>query len=409
MSTVVRLAARNTMRRRARTALTAGMVVFGVAMLLIALTWIRGIFGSMTIAAADSSGHVRLVDRDFAEREELLPLDEHVGDVARWQALLLEQPGVIAVEPRIITGATVTVGEEIGDVYGAAIGASERYFRERLRLKEKLSSGAWFSGAPDEVVIGAKIAAQAEARPGDEMVLLGMTQDGSLSSVKARIAGVVRTGGMLDQQVFLPLERLQYFTDIGGGATELLIYGRAHEDAPALAAQLNAMPDFRGFLLESFTEREPWKSAGSSVRRTQSIIIFVIVFLTALGIWNTMMMSVLERTHEVGVLRAMGLSRLGTIALFVGEALAIAVAGGIIGLLLGAYPAWLLETKGINIGEQTAAASTAAISDVIRGDLSVESAVIVFALGLLTAVLGSLVPALRAAAIQPVSAMRSGR
>lgn len=95
--------------------------------------------------------------------------------------------------------------------------------------------------------------------------------------------------------------------------------------------------------------------------------------------------------------------------LLVGEALAIAVAGGALGVALGAYPAWLLESKGIRIGEQTAGNMAVGISEVIRGDLSIEAVLLSFALGLVMAVVGSLVPALRAANIQPVAAMRSGR
>jgi putative ABC transport system permease protein len=161
--------------------------------------------------------------------------------------------------------------------------------------------------------------------------------------------------------------------------------------------------------VQAWSEREPWKSVASSVSGVQSVIVVIFVLLTALGIWNTMMMSVLERTHEIGVLRAMGLSRAGTVGLFVGEALTIAVAGGLLGVALGVYPAWWLETHGIRIGERTAASVSLGISEVVRGDLTGAIVAAAFALGLLMALLGSLVPALRAASIAPVSAMRTGR
>jgi putative ABC transport system permease protein len=122
-----------------------------------------------------------------------------------------------------------------------------------------------------------------------------------------------------------------------------------------------------------------------------------------------MTMSVLERTHEIGVLRAMGMSRLSVVGMFVGEALAIAVVGGTFGLLLGLGPAWLLETRGIHIGARLASSTQSVISETIRGDLTLQGMVNAFALGLLMALLGSLLPALRAASIQPVSAIRSGR
>lgn len=409
MSTLTRLAMRNTSRRRARTLLTTGMVVFGVALLLVALTWMRGAFGSMLALAADLNGHVRVVDQDFAKREELQPIYENLPDVRPLIALLSAQPGVAAVEPRIVTGVTVTVGEEIGEVFAQAVGASERYFRERMRVKDKLAEGAWFSGAPDEIVAGAKVVERTGAKIGDEMLLLGATQDGSLSPVKGKLIGVVRAGGLLDRQVFLPLERLQYLTDMEHGATELLVFAPDHEQADVLAARLGALAELKGDEVQSFSTRDPWRSMAGTQRGVQSAMIAVVVFLTALGIWNTTMMSVLERTHEIGVLRAMGLSKLGTIGLFVMEALVIGAAGGVLGVLAGAYPAWLLESVGLTIGEKTAANMTVMVPETIRGDLTLGTIAIAFALGLVTTLLGSLVPAIRAANIQPVSAMRSGR
>jgi putative ABC transport system permease protein len=409
VSTTFRLAMRNTLRRPARTLLTTGMVVLGVGLLLIALTWVRGAFGSMLAAAAGLGGHVRVVDPAFAAREELLPLYENLPRTDPLVDLLEKQPGVVAVEARIVTGVTVTVGTEIGDVFAAAVGASERYFRERVSAKEKLIAGRWFGSGPDEVIAGATVAQQAGAQVGDELIVLGVTQDGSLSPLKGRLVGIFRSGGGLDQQLLLPLEKLRHLTDIPEGATELLVYASSYHRAPALADQLRALPALRELTVQSWSEREPWKSLSSTVRGIESVIVFIFVFLASLGIWNTMMMSVLERTHEIGVLRAMGLGRVGAVGLFVGEGLVIAVVGGLVGIALGAYPAWLLESKGIRIGERTAADVGLAFSETIHGDLTAETVALSFGLGLLMAVLGTLIPAWRAASIKPVSAMRSGR
>jgi putative ABC transport system permease protein len=409
-TTTLKLAARNTLRRKSRTALTVGMVVFGVALLLLSVTWVHGAMGNALATATAVGGHVRLVQPEFAAREELSPLEAHVSPVGPLVETLRQQPGVVAVFPRIATGVTVTVGEEIGEVFAQVIGAEEAYFREQLGAKARLASGSWFSGAPDEMIVGAKVAEQAGAKLGDELLLLGMTQDGSLSPVTGKVIGIVRGAGAgLDQQVLVPLEKLQWLTDLPEGATELLVYAQSYEQAPQLASQLRTLPELRELQVQAWSEREPWRSMAASVKGTQSVIILVLVFLASLGIWNTMMMSVLERTHEVGVLRAMGLSRLGAVGLFVGEALAIGVIGGAVGVALGAWPSWLLEKHGVAVGEQTASNMAGAFAERMHGDLSLEGVLLSFGLGLLMAVLGSVLPALRAASIQPVSAMRSGR
>ncbi len=410
LGTRVRLAARNTLRRRARTLFTMGMVTFSVALLLLALTWIRGVFGDMTKTGAAIAGDVRVVTQAFADREELMPLYENVPDEGAVADALRKLPGVRSVEPRIITGVTLTTGEEIGDTFAPLAGVRPSYLREQLRAHERVVEGAFFSGAEDELLVGHRVMRQLEAKVGDELVLLGTTQDGSLSSIRGRIVGVVRgANGALDSQVFAPLSRVQYLTDMPDGAVELLVYGDHFRDAPALAERLRVAPGLEALQVSAWSEREPWRSTMAMVDTTQGIIIFIFVFLSALGIWNTMMMSVLERTHEIGVMRAMGMSRLGAVGLFVGEALAVSVAGGLLGVALALYPAWLIEKVGITIGEQTSSGTSLPMPEVIHGELSLESVLMALGLGLVMALLGSLLPALRAASIQPVSAMRAGR
>lgn len=410
LSTTARLSLRNATRRRTRTLLTVGMVVSSVALLVVALSWLNGVFGALLNTATSVGGHVRVVTPEFAAREELLPLYENLPDTAPLSAVLEKQPGVTGVEPRIVTGVTVSVGEEIGDVFAPVIGASERYFRQRLQANEHIVAGKWFSGADDEAIAGAGLVNQLHAHVGDELVLLGVTQDGSLSPIKVRLVGVARLGGgTLDQQIFVPLDRARYLTDIPQGATELLVYTREFEDAAPLTEQLRKLPELKGLAVQAWSTREPWKSLSSTLRGVRNVIVIVIVFLTALGIWNTMMMSVLERTHEIGVLRALGLSRWGTVRMFVGEAITIAVSGGVLGVLLGLFPAWWLETHGIHVGARTAANAGTVVAETVHGELTLNTLISALCLGILMAAAGSLIPALRAASVQPVAAMRTGR
>ncbi|WP_193428053.1 ABC transporter permease [Corallococcus soli] len=404
----LRLAARNTLRSRTRTLLTLGMVALSVALLLVALTWIRGAFGSMLLAASALGGHVRVVDPDFEEREELMPLHEHLTDTGALTRLLRRQPGVRAVEPRITAGVTLSAGEEIGDVFARVMGAHERYFRERLGADQKLVAGTWFTGAPDELVVGARVVERLGAKVGDALVLLGTTQDGSLSSLQGRLVGVVHGGG-LEQQVLAPLERVQWLVDMPDEAVELLVFTDDLHGAPDVAARLRRVPQLQGLAVRAWSEREPLKSTLASVKGVEGVVVFLFVFLTALGIWNTLMMSVLERMHEIGVLRALGLSRLGAVGLFVGEALMVSGAGGLLGIALGLGPAWMLERYGIRIGAQAVDNLALPLSETLHGELTLETVGMAFGLGWVMAVLGSILPALRAASIPPVAAMRSGR
>jgi ABC-type lipoprotein release transport system permease subunit len=410
-SHLLRLAARNTLRHRARTLLTAGMVGVGVALLIVALSWLTGIYSKMLDDATAMAGHVRIVTREYAAREELHPLYENLHDVAPLVEVLERQPGVTSVQPRIGTGVTVTVGEEIGEVFALAVGAPEAYFTDHVKAPEQLDRGRWFQG-PGELVMGHRVARQAGAVLGDEVVLLGLTQDGSLSPVKGTLTGILRGGAsFFDQQVFLPLEEVQWLTDIPDGALEVLVFGERYQDAGALARRLRGLPELEGLAVQGWNERDPWAGLMQVANTMQGIIVFFIVLLAALGILNTMMMSVLERTSEIGVLRAMGLRRTGVVGLFVFEALAIAVVGGLAGLVLGFGPAWLLQSRGVRLGEDlaTSLSPDLPLAATVYGQVTGGILLGGFLLGLLTAVVGTVIPAIRAASVQPDVAMRTKR
>lgn len=404
---ILALALRNAVRNVQRTLLTAGTVVFGTAMLVIAFSWMDGIFGQILGSAASLAGHVRVIDPEYAKREELLPLYANVPDADAVAAKFAAIPGVRAAYPRITTGMTLTTGEEIGEVFAAVIGAPPGYYADALDLDANLVGR--LPAADDEVALGATLAGSLGAKVGDEVVGLGLTQDGAMSPWKAKVVGVVKTDtGFLDQAAFAPLPAVRYVADIGDGATEILVYGEDRDDARDIAAAL--APQAGAWVVEPWTQRDPWNAVIPISRVVRGVLSAIIVAVCALGVLNTMTMSVMERTSEIGVMRAMGLGRGGAVFLFVVEAVVIAALGGAAGVGLGSIGGAYLEIVGVDLGASLVR-STGAIGfkTHMHGDLSWQSAGIAFALGLGMAVLGAALPAARAAAIEPVEAMRAKR
>ncbi len=408
---ILSLAWRNALRSKQRTLITAGMVLLGTALLVVALTWIDGLMGRMMEDTADQIGHVRVVNPEYAAREQLMPIYENLPDVAPLREAALAVPGVRGAWPVISLGVTVTAGEDIGDVFGLATGGDPEWMAEGLGLKGHLAAGGWFTGAPDEVLVGRVLANRTGVKVGDELRILGQTQDGSISPLLGRVVGIVNSGMQtLDQRVYLPLERMQWMADIPDGAVELLVYGDDFQRAGELAARVRAAPGMEEVHVDAWSEREPWAEMIGVVGAMRGFIISMVVLITALGVLNTMMMAVLERTNEIGVLRAMGMTRFGAVALIVIEGTAIAVLGGGLGVGLGAVGGWLLETYGITIGEDVAAQMEGMpMRSVLYGDLTGGTVARAFLLGLSMAFIGSLLPALRAASIEPVIAMRAKR
>ena len=424
------MALRNVLRNKRRSALTMLTVLLGTALLTLGLSWLNGLMGMIFGGATDMAGEVRVVTEAYAKRQATLPLYENVDPVEPLIETIQEVHPTARVHPTIKTAVTLTVGEDIGDHFGLLVAAEEAYFRDVLELSEGIEQGAYFSGGAKEALLGRALAAQIDAKVGDDLVVLGQTQDGSPSPLKLRVQGVVNGGNSLaDRQVFVPFSEGQWLADFDSGATEVLVYGGGYMEAADVASALRKSSVFRAyesermaecrarevsedicrFRVEAWSEREPYSGIYTTVTAVFAVLAVIIVFVTALGVLNTMIMSVMERSAEIGVLRAMGLRKRGVVGMFVMEGVLIGLVGAGLGLVLGMVPSVLLEVHGIHLGEGLTSKTGFPLSTTVHADFTWAIAGLSAALGILTALLGSLLPAVRASAIEPVNAMRRRR
>lgn len=416
MRWLMSLAIRNVFRNKRRTALTTLTVIFGTALLTLGLSWLNGVMGMILGGATQMAGEVRVVTSEYVLREASFPLYENMDPVAPVVQEIEDSTEGVSAYPLIRTGVTVTVGEEIGDTFGLLVAAQPDYFRDVLELDQGLEQGQYFSDDPQDAntqaLLGRVLAGQLEAQVGDELVVLGRTQDGSPSPMKFNVQGIVNAGNSLaDRQVFVDLSRGQWLADFEEGATEILVYGVGFLGASDLAEQLRQQPGLATgeLAVQAWSEREPYSSIYTTVSTVFGVLAFIIVFVTALGVLNTMVMSVMERSAEIGVLRAMGLRKRGAVGMFLVEGFLIGVAGAVLGLILGMGPALYLESHGVSLGEGLTSKTGFPLASTVHANFTWGIACLSACLGVLTALLGSLVPALRAAAIQPVNAMRRKR
>lgn len=448
---LLRLAIRNVFRNTRRSLLTAGMVTLGSALLCVSIAWLNGVFEQVLEMATSSAGHVRIVHPEYAQLEKMMPLYANLEDAHLLSIPIQALESVEAAYPRTAVGVLITNTDEIGDHFALLNGAPIDMYEKQYMLKEQLTEGSGWFEKPGDLLLGRKVAEKMNAKLGEEIVMNGMTQDGSLSAIKGRLVGIVAgENPVQERQVFVSIEQVQYLTDMPGAATEILIFGQERRwdlrivremrelstqvtdilDDPDLRpeemeAQLGVIAQERGvsipqlkiltslnsLKIEPWSSREPWAGMVAMGNVISWILMVVIIFITSLGVWNTMTMSVMERTGEIGVLRAMGMKRLRVVSLFVMEALMIGLIGGLVGVLVGSMGAYYLEVVGVSIGEDVVdnMEDSVPFSRIIRADLSVFAVSLTFLTAISMAFVGSALPALRAALVQPVEAMRARR
>ena len=413
MKVWVQLCVRNLMRNTRRTVLTASIVVVGTLFITLADGWITGVFGGIMDRFTAASGHIRLVTEEFHARRSLHPLYENIPDADVLAAILREIPGVVSVAPRIRSGVIITVGEEIGDDFVMLQGATDRWYRERLDVEALLYAGNGLSQAQGEVVLGRRIARQVGAGVGDDVLLLGQTQDGAMSPLRATVAGIIGGDAMMEMQAYVSLEDMRWLTDMEDAALEMLVYARSRrrQDVAAIYTQIRAAQakEMEGLAIIPWYEDETFAGIMSIMEGMRRFIAALMILVTALAIFNTMTVAVMERTGEIGVMRAMGMTRSGIMGMTLFEAAVIGILGGVVGTGLGAIGAAYLQIHGVTLSADLVdkMGSGMPIQTTLYGELNLRIVLNAFGLGVIMAIIGVLIPAYRAGRVAPVIAMRN--
>ncbi len=407
---LLHLAWRNTLRNGRRTLLTVMAVTVAVGAMTFGLAYMRGMIDNMldTFARIES-GHVRIRKEGYTQRERSLPLYLNIPDLDRVLGAVRALPGVRAVLPRIRTA--VLVDDARSNRTGLLMGIDFEGEEGFLNPAQMTASGRLPQAGRREIMVGAGFADKLGVSVGDSLTLLGQTAYRSLGGIRLAVTGMAATGmAALDRKMLLaPLDQVQLMAEMGDAATEILVFADDPEAADTLARRVEAAVST---LVEGGVEVRTWREQGPLVRTLDSakpILVGVMLMLTlmaSLVIVNTMLMTVMERTRELGTLAALGMRRTGIVALIVAEGAVIGLIGAFIGGAIGAGIVLWLQHTGIDIS--AAAASTdLPFQGIIYPEWALLDTLGSALMGIVAATLAALYPAWRAVQQKPAEALRS--
>jgi putative ABC transport system permease protein len=401
---VFRLAFRNFFRNTRRSIISGVSVTIAIAVIIFAQSYIRGI----TINISDNivrliSGHIRITTNEYERRERLLPLDETIVLSSDFMNELADER-IKHVSARIKFG--VLLGEE--ELSTPALGYAIEPEKERMisRLNTRIAEGAYITSGKNEVILGTRLASRMNVHIGDTLTIITRTAYDSPTGVNLVVVGTFFTGiGGIDRSLFyIPLDVGQRLLDLDGQATEIALILEEPDDAVALAQDLRSRLDLTVMPFQFNPMLTYIQSAGIIF----SIFYIIILLVAGSAIANTMLMVVFERTKEIGMMKAMGLSTMSVVTLFIIEAGLIGAVGSLLGAGLGAALSYWLKYTGIDL---TIVSSTMT-SDMPFGPVlyfSPTPLIILssFIFGLIAAVVIALLPISKVTRLDPAKALKT--
>lgn len=400
---VGKMAWRNVWRNPRRSIVTMATIAVALCALVLFSGLMRGMQTALERNVVElETGDVEIFAKGYMDRPSLYVR------IADPEALLqkLDRAGYPAT-PRLRASGLAAAGSSSAGAL--LVGVDVARDHRVSRVDREVADGAWLDPKDGKgVVIGRRLAKSLGLKPGGEILLLTNAADGSMANELYRVRGVLRGMGEA-------IDRGGVFMNAGAWRTLLVVPDGAHQiivrrppgvdlaTARATVAKLAADDDVR-----SWVELLPTLANILEAQRGSMVLINLIVYAAvAIVILNAMMMAVFERIRELGVLKAVGMKPLSVFTLVAVEGACQTALAVVIGLALAAPLLWLLVHHGINISS-LAGASVQGVAynsewhaEVGRGTFTLPIVMLVFAVGVALTF-----PALKAARIQPVDAMK---
>lgn len=396
---LIRLALRNILRNRRRSAITLLVIVFGsVALILFGGYKAQTFRGLRESTIRGRTGHMQIFGAGYSEQESRRPLERGLDDLATLRRVVESDSRVKYTAAQISVMGLISNGVTSETFLATAV---EPAADARMEAQRVVSGRRLREGETDAVLLGRGLATSLAVKDGDVVTLMTTTVTGSLNAVDLRVVGIFMTGvkEFDDRAARIPLASAQQLLQTSR-VEKLLVFLHRTEDTQAVAGALTSR-------LKGVEIRE-WPKLATFYHQVVALyngifgFLGIVVFaIVVLSVANTMVMAVFERTREIGTLMAIGTTRSRLWRMFLAEGFLTGVLGAVAGLAAGV--AISLAINGGNVMLPPPPGYTTGY----RLQIDLEPAVVAvpFVVSIVTATLSAIVPAVRGTRIRIVDAL----
>ena len=406
------MAVRNLGRNGRRTMLAATSVGLSIMLITVMNGMIGGFMGSIVRNfTKNDTGHVNITTEGYRERERFSPVTEAMDDSAAVIEALRGAPGLEKARfaERIRFG--VLLSSDGGNKAALGIAGDPETERGLLMLDRSVLEGGRYLAGPGEAILGESLARDLGLGVGDTLKVLTQRADYGTGYKRFRVTGIFRTRvNTLDNAVFqIGLDDARELLALGEGAQQILVMLPDYRKADAAAEAIGKALAAAG--IEGLSVRA-WTGMGDFARfilMVDSIYVWMYLAVALLGafiITNIMMMVVLERRKEIGILKSMGMTDGGVLSLFLAEGTLMGVMGSAIGAALGLCVNLVMGKVGWDMSAAMAG-FTWPMDNVVYFTVSLPWTAALFLMGSGVSAAVSLLPSRSAALMNPIDAIRS--
>ncbi len=399
------MAWRNIWRNKMRSIVIMLSLALGLFAGIAMLSLYKGMMKNRVRTVIDAEvGHLQLHDSSFKKDYESRYVIANGVNILRMLHAIHQ---VKLVSPRSISNGMLATPTGSSGVQINGVIPEPEY--EVSQLKKKIIEGKPFDTAKkNQVMIGKKLAVKMKVKPGSKLVLTFTDSAGNIVSGAFRVAAVYQSDNTpLDERnVYVTMKDMNELLTTGNAFHEITVLLKKDEDVNNVQKILQQK--FPSLQVESWKEISPETDFMVKTVDQYSYIIMVIIMLAlAFGIINTMLMAILERTREIGMMVALGTNKLKIFSLVLLETFFLTLAGTPVGILAGWITINYFGRHGLNLsGMGREMMSSFGFGTLIYPEFPADKIVGVMLIVAGTAFISCLFPAIKALKLQPVEALK---
>ena len=354
-------------------------------------------------------GNIQVVHPEYWEDREKLPLENLIYINQDTVDSIKNMDGILGVSPELRFQANLNNGIDETTVLG--LGISSEQYNEVFATQNYIIEGSMFAPGESKAVIGLKLAELMDLKVNDYITLLIRTKEDTFNTIDVEISGLLNAPNPMINNgiVFVSLDIAQQALNVGDGVS-LLALKTASGDEDKITTTLTDSFKNKGLDLKAYSWRESAESViafSTAKKGGAATILSVVLLIGMIGIINNVILSALERTGEIGMMKALGMREWEIVFVFMVEATGIGILGGLVGCLIGFAGVGFMAKYGFDLSYMGGDMSEFGIPilDKIYGTWNIPAFSFLFILSVIVALLSSILPAYWAARKDPVKAI----
>jgi ABC-type lipoprotein release transport system permease subunit len=408
IKTFIMLGWRNLWRQKRRSLVVILSITIGVVLMLLQIAIMNGMITQMLENNISTKlGHISIAKKGFFDD---MKLESNFLPDPRMLDRIRKEKNVVAVAPRVKAFAMIRTSEASRGVIVMGIYPDREKNISKINEYTLNEEGSRYLDDPsaNDILISKTLAEKLDVAVGDKVVLLVQDEDNEMTGVGLTVRGLFQTP-VRDYDngvVYMGIKRLQEITGLKDNVSEVMVIVKNKDIVDSVKPRIMKSVADDNLEILTWKEMAPFLLSAIAMIDKQMIVFYFIVFITIIfSIANTLIMSIMERFHELGVMKSIGTRPSQIFFIIMFEAMNLGAVGLAAGVVVSIAAVNILAINGIDFSLFMEAMRQWGAGSVIYPLIYVKDIIISIVVVELTTLLAAMYPALKAARIKPLEAL----